>query len=225
MKESPLKLVAELLEDTQYLDPQASLAWIAKSFPGKTVFSSSLGLEDQLITHLIWENDIPVDIFTLDTGRLFPETYSLMERLYGRYGKRIRVCFPNAGKVQQLVNEKGPNCFYESVENRKACCGIRKVDPLGIALEGMDCWITGIRASQSGLRAATPGVEWDGTHGVVKFHPLLHWSLERVMAFITDHQIPYNPLHDRGFVSIGCAPCTRALKPGEDERAGRWWWE
>ncbi len=225
MEDNSQKRLAELVQQTRSLDPREALSWLATRFPGKTVFSSSLGMEDQAITHLIWENDIPVDIFTLDTGRLFQETYSLMERMFDRYGKRIRVCFPDAGQVQELVNEKGPDCFYESVENRKACCGIRKVAPLGLALKGMDCWVTGIRAGQSGLRSATPRVEWDSARGLVKFHPLLNWSLEEVRAYLSENQIPYNPLHDRGFVSIGCAPCTRALKPGEDERAGRWWWE
>jgi phosphoadenosine phosphosulfate reductase len=222
---------AEQMEQLQqsFVDPhdaEAILQALPAWFPEQTLcFSSSLGWEDQVITDMIWKNHLPIEIFTLDTGRLFPETYSLMERLFEHYGKRIKVYFPDATDVEKLVNERGPNCFYESVENRKLCCYIRKVKPLSRALQGMQCWITGIRAEQSPERSHLPQVEWDETHQVIKVHPLLHWTLDEVKAYIRKHHVPYNPLHDKGFVSIGCAPCTRAIRPGEDFRAGRWWWE
>ncbi|HVB02415.1 MAG TPA: phosphoadenylyl-sulfate reductase [Chitinophagaceae bacterium] len=219
------QLIAEILDQTQNQDISATLQWLALRFAGKTVFSSSLGLEDQVISHLIYDNELPIDQFTLDTGRLFSETYALMERMQAKYGRRIKVYFPQHDAVEQLVNEKGPNSFYSSVENRKACCHIRKVEPLDRALEGKACWITGIRADQSAGRSNLSMVEWDDAHGLVKVHPLLYWTLDEVKDFIAIHQVSYNPLHDRGFGSIGCAPCTRAIRPGEDIRAGRWWWE
>ncbi|MCL6524781.1 MAG: phosphoadenylyl-sulfate reductase [Thermoflavifilum sp.] len=213
-----------MISDTH--DAEEILQAVVSFFPNNTIcFSSSLGWEDQVITDMIWKNDLPIEIFTLDTGRLFPETYSLMEQLYEHYKKRIRVYFPDAADVEQLVNEKGPNCFYASIENRKYCCYVRKVKPLTRALQGMRCWITGIRAEQSPDRSHLPQVEWDEAHRVIKVHPLLHWTLDEVKTYVRQHHVPYNPLHDKGFVSIGCAPCTRAIRPGEDYRAGRWWWE
>lgn len=225
MEQTVEKLVTEILQHTDHQDAAYSLRWLAGRLAGKIVFSSSLGWEDQVITHLIYDQQLPIEIFTLDTGRLFPETYSLMERMHEKYGKRIKAYFPQQADLEKLVTEKGPNSFYDSVENRKSCCHIRKVEPLDRALAGMDCWITGIRAQQSPERSGLPIVEWDEAHRLVKFHPLLHWTLDEVKTFIARHQVPYNSLHDRGFVSIGCAPCTRAIRAGEDFRAGRWWWE
>jgi phosphoadenosine phosphosulfate reductase len=205
--------------------PEEALAALAEAFPGQVVFSTSLGYEDQVISHLIFSNHLPVNVFTLDTGRLFNETYSVLSSTFDRYKVPINVMYPQTEAVEKLLTEKGPFSFYESMDNRKECCHIRKVEPLKRALKGNKIWITGIRADQSGNRQDMPSVEWDEANQIVKFHPILNWTLEEVKAYIRQHNIPYNPLHDKGFVSIGCAPCTRAIKEGEDFRAGRWWWE
>ncbi len=202
-----------------------SLAYLAEHFPGKVVFSTSFGIEDQVITHFIFENELPIQVFTLDTGRLFPETYATWSRTVERYGRPIEAYYPDAQALQAFVSAKGPNSFYESVDNRKSCCHIRKVEPLNRALAGQSVWITGIRAEQSPNRLDMSDIEWDAAHELIKFHPIFDWTYEEVQAFVNKNGIPYNPLHDKGFVSIGCAPCTRAIRPGEDFRAGRWWWE
>jgi phosphoadenosine phosphosulfate reductase len=189
------------------------------------VFSTSLGYEDQVITHMIFSENLPVSVFTLDTGRLFPETYSVLNSILDRYKKQIQVFYPSTNSLEEMVTKKGPFSFYESTDNRKECCFIRKVEPLKRALKGHTIWITGIRADQSGNRNDMPMVEWDEANQIIKIHPLLNWSLQEVKDYIFKHNIPYNPLHDKGFVSIGCQPCTRAIKDGEDFRAGRWWWE
>ncbi|MFI5163974.1 MAG: phosphoadenylyl-sulfate reductase [Bacteroidia bacterium] len=204
---------------------EESLALLSKNFTGKIVFSTSFGLEDQLITHFIFSRDLPIKIFTLDTGRLFPETYAVWNRTREIYGKDIEVFSPNEQAVQKMVSQKGPNSFYESVENRLECCHIRKVEPLQRALKGNEIWITGIRKDQSQNRQQLNSLEWDEKHQLVKFHPLFDWSLEQVKKYITEKNIPYNSLHDKGFPSIGCQPCTRAVKEGDDIRSGRWWWE
>ena len=201
------------------------LQWVGANVGTAAVFSTSFGIEDQAITHLIGTQQLPVSLFTLDTGRLFAETYSVWSRTLEKYPVRIDTYYPDAQALQQFITAKGPNSFYESVENRKDCCYLRKVEPLKRALAGKKVWITGIRAEQSPERQFDSNVEWDEGNGIVKYHPLLYWSFEDVKAFINAENIPYNPLHDKGFVSIGCAPCTRAIKPGEDFRAGRWWWE
>lgn len=205
--------------------PEEALAALAEAFPGELVFSTSLGYEDQVISHFIFTNHLPVQVFTLDTGRLFNETYSVLSSTLDRYKMPVKVMYPQTAAVEQLVTKKGPFSFYESPDNRKECCYIRKVEPLKRALKGNKVWITGIRADQSENRQDMPSVEWDEANQIVKFHPILNWSLEEVKAYIRKHNIPYNPLHDKGFVSIGCAPCTRAIREGEDFRAGRWWWE
>jgi phosphoadenosine phosphosulfate reductase len=202
-----------------------ALRALAEAFPGKVIFSSSLGYEDQVITHLIYSNRIPVKIFTLETGRLFKETSDLITETNLFYKKEIEIFYPGKKAVEELINEKGLHSFYDSVENRKECCHIRKVEPLKRALAGNEIWITGIRAEQSGGRKEMPMIEWDETNQIIKFHPVLNWSFEEVKNFINLHKIPYNSLHNKGYVSIGCEPCTRAIKPGEDFRAGRWWWE
>jgi phosphoadenosine phosphosulfate reductase len=206
-------------------DPVETLAALAAAYPGEVTFSTSFSWEDQLITHLIFSNNLDIKVFTLDTGRMFPETYSTWSATLEKYGKKITAYYPDAQALQKFVAEKGPNSFYESVENRKSCCYIRKVEPLQRAIEGNKVWVTGIRAEHSPNRTDMTQLEWDGTNNITKYHPLLNWSTEEVKAFIRENQIPYNPLHDKGFVSIGCAPCTRAIRPGEDFRAGRWWWE
>ncbi|MCF2487152.1 phosphoadenylyl-sulfate reductase [Dyadobacter sp. CY347] len=202
-----------------------SLAILADLFPGEVVFSTSLGYEDQVITDFILKNNLNVTIFTLDTGRLFSETYMTLQKTNNRYDTKIKVYYPQTDSVETLVSTKGPLSFYDSVENRKECCFIRKVEPLNRALKGAKIWVTGIRAEQSGNRHDMPQLEWDVAHQLVKFHPILHWSFEDVKTFVKSNGLPYNPLHDKGFVSIGCAPCTRAIQEGEDFRAGRWWWE
>jgi phosphoadenosine phosphosulfate reductase len=202
-----------------------SLEKIAGTYPGKTIFTTSFGLEDQVISHIIFTNNLPVKVATLDTGRLFNETYEVYSDTLIKYRKKIDVYFPDTREVEALVREKGPFSFYESVENRKECCRIRKISPLNRALAGVECWISGIRADQSENRQNMDHIDYDPERNIVKFYPLFNWSFDDVARFAKEHNIPYNKLHDRGFVSIGCQPCTRAIRPGEDFRAGRWWWE
>ncbi|MHA7102827.1 phosphoadenylyl-sulfate reductase [Roseivirga pacifica] len=203
----------------------ASLALVAEEFPGTVRFSSAFGQEDQVITDAIFKNDIAIEVFTLDTGRLFKETYDLIDRTRSRYKKPIKVYFPKAETVQELVTNKGMHSFYESVDNRKECCFVRKVEPLKRALKGAEVWVTGLRASQSDNRQGFNMFEWDEGNQVIKFNPLLHWSYDEMIDYLKEFSVPYNTLHDKGFISIGCAPCTRAIAPGEHPRAGRWWWE
>jgi phosphoadenosine phosphosulfate reductase len=215
----------EIKEIIKGLTPEEVFAVLAKNYQGEIVFSTSFGWEDQVISHMIFTKDLPVKVFTLETGRLFPETYYVWNRTLETYQKPIHTYFPDAALLQEFVSAKGPNSFYESVENRKSCCGIRKVEPLNRALKGQKIWITGIRADQSANREDMDWVEWDEAHQLVKVHPIFHWTLEDVKKYVAVNNIPYNPLHDKGFPSIGCAPCTRAVREGEDFRAGRWWWE
>jgi phosphoadenosine phosphosulfate reductase len=201
------------------------LRWLADNHKEKIVLSTSFGIEDQVITDMILRNQIPISIFTLDTGRLFAETYSTWSRTVEKYSATISAFFPDHELLEEFLTTRGPNSFYESVENRKSCCYIRKVEPLKRALKGKSVWITGLRAEHSPERKSLSNLEWDETNQVIKYHPLLNWTTEEVRHYINEHDVPYNILHDKGFVSIGCAPCTRAIKPGEDFRAGRWWWE
>lgn len=201
------------------------VALAADEFKERIALASSLGAEDQALTHLIAQTDPSVRIFTLDTGRMFPESYELLERTNLHYNIAIEVFFPDHKKVEKMVNEKGINLFYESVENRRLCCGIRKVEPLGRAFGGLDAWICGLRREQSVTRSNVQVFEWDEGNGLVKINPLVDWTEKRLWDFIEENDIPYHELHDKGFPSIGCQPCTRAVKPGEDVRAGRWWWE
>lgn len=207
------------------LSPESVLETVISMFADKVVFSTSFGWEDQAISHMIFSKNLPIKVFTLDTGRMFPETYYVWNRTLETYAKPIATYFADKDAVQNLLFLKGPSSFYESVENRKECCYIRKVEPLNRALLGQKVWITGIRADQSANRENMDWVEWDEAHQVVKIHPLFYWSLDEVKSYIKEHNIPYNPLHDKGFPSIGCQPCTRAVREGEDFRAGRWWWE
>ena len=206
-------------------DGLKQVARYAQDRPGQVRFSSAFGEEDQVITHLIANNSLPITIFTLDTGRLFQETYELMDRTRARYKIEIEAYFPDYGDVENLVRKKGFNSFYESVENRNECCFIRKVKPLRRALQGASIWITGLRAGQSANRQTFAPVEWDNDLKLVKYNPILNWSYDEMQSFINANKIPVNSLHKQGFASIGCAPCTRAIQPGEDIRAGRWWWE
>jgi len=212
----------ELIADQSEVE---ALRLLAELFPSQVAFSSSLGYEDQVITDLILKNELPIRIFTLDTGRLFEESYKTLQRTNRRYDTKLEVVFPRHEAVETLLSQKGPYSFYDSVDNRKECCFIRKVEPLNRALEGVKIWVTGIRAEQSGNRQEMQPIERDEAHDLFKFHPLLTWNFDKVQEYVKTHDVPYNLLHDKGFVSIGCAPCTRAIQPGEDFRAGRWWWE
>jgi len=215
----------EQIQEIENASTADALKLVAAQFPEETVFSTSLGQEDQVLTEMIASAKLPVRIFTLDTGRLFYEHYDLLEKTNARYKINIDVYFPEAPDVEAYVKSKGVNGFYESVENRKECCFIRKVKPLNRALTGAKVWITGLRSEQSDNRKDMKMIEWDEDRGLYKFNPLIRWSYDEMMDYIRQKNVPYNPLHDKGFISIGCAPCTRAIEPGEDPRAGRWWWE
>lgn len=218
-------LSQELIQEIERSSLPEAVSLVADLFPGKVVFSSSLGQEDQVLTDIIFKNNLPVKIFTIDTGRLFNETYELLDKTTARYKKQVQVYFPEAADVETFVATKGINSFYESVDNRKECCFIRKVKPLNRALAGAQVWITGLRAEQSENRKDMPIIEWDENRQLYKFNPLINWTYNEVLDYIKEFNVPYNTLHDKGFISIGCAPCTRAIEPGEDARAGRWWWE
>lgn len=201
------------------------LEFAVQSSNKKCVFSTSLAWEDQVITHVIFKYDLNINVFTLDTGRLFPETYSTLQATLRKYKKNIDVFFPKHDLIEELVSTKGPFSFYESVENRKECCFIRKVEPLNRALDGADVWITGLRSEQSENRSKLDLIENDTERNLSKIQPLYDWTLEEVKSFISLNSIPKNVLQDKGFPSIGCQPCTRAITENEPIRAGRWWWE
>jgi phosphoadenosine phosphosulfate reductase len=215
----------KLSQEIEHLNPVEGLGLLAGLFPAKVVFSTSLGQEDQVITEMISKNNLQIQIFSLDTGRLFPETLELLERTENKYKTRIKVYYPETESVENLVATQGINGFYHAVENRKNCCYVRKVEPLKRALAGNSVWVTGLRADQSPNRSEMRKIEWDEGNQIIKFNPLMDWNFEQLISYIDQNQIPCNPLHNRGFISIGCAPCTRAIQPGEDPRAGRWWWE
>jgi len=204
---------------------EESLQALISLFPGKIIFSTSFGFEDQVLTHFIFKNELPIEVITIDTGRIFHETYMVFNETIKKYQKKIKVYFPDREAIEKMVTEKGPFSFYYSKENRLECCRLRKVVPLNRALAGKKCWISGIRADQSDNRGRMNIVEYDEGRKMFKVHPLFYWSFDDVTEFIKKNNIPYNFLHNKGFVSIGCEPCTRAVKPGEDFRAGRWWWE
>lgn len=219
------ELLNELTNELEGKSIEEQLSFLSNRFPGNVVFSSSLGQEDQVITEIIATNKIAVNIFTIDTGRLFPELYELTDKTRNRYKIKMDVFFPNNEDVENLVNEKGFTSFYESVENRVECCNIRKVKPLNRALQGAKVWITGLRGEQSLNRSSMQLLEWEEGRQLYKFNPLINWSYNDVLAYIEKNDVPYNPLHNKGFISIGCSPCTRAIEKGEDPRSGRWWWE
>lgn len=206
--------------------PEAVLDWAVSEFGQSLTQANSLGMEDMVLTHMLVARNPRQRVFVLDTGRLNQETYDVIGEARARYGMEFEVYFPDADRVETLVRTKGPNSFYESLENRKECCQIRKVEPLRRALSDVAAWVTGLRRAQSQDRADTPLFELDAAHGgILKLNPLVQWSESQVRQYIKDNRVPYNVLHDRGFPSIGCAPCTRAIAEGEDARAGRWWWE
>jgi len=192
---------------------------------GRLVYSNSLGAEAMVLTDLIWSHLPEIDVFTIDTGRLHEETHQLLATLERRYQRRIRVVHPDAQALERLLSDQGTNGFYGSLEARLTCCSVRKVEPFKRAIAGFPAWVTGVRREQSAGRATVQSEEWDAEYGLYKISPLLEWSEAQVWQYIRSRQLPYNALHDRQFPSIGCAPCTRAVAPGEDSRAGRWWWE
>lgn len=194
-------------------------------FPGQLVFASSMGLEDQVLMDMICRHRLDIPVFTLDTGRLFNETYELLAQTEEKYQTKIRVYFPDFHDVQQMTNQEGINLFYGSIEKRKMCCRIRKLEPLKRALGNYQAWICGLRRSQSDYRGNSQAIEWDSAHQMFKINPLINWSEQDVWDYIKANNVPYNKLHDRGYPSIGCACCTRSVEHGESSRSGRWWWE
>lgn len=202
-----------------------ALQFITQEFGDSIVFSTSLGQEDQVITDAIFKNKLPIEVFTLDTGRLFYEHYELLAQNNSKYKIPTKVYFPEFEDVEKYVNEKGINAFFHSVENRKECCFIRKVKPLNRALEGAKVWIAGLRAEQSENREQMAILEWDESRNLYKFNPLIHWTYQDVLDYLDREKVQDLSLHKKGFISIGCAPCTRAISEGENPRTGRWWWE
>ncbi len=217
--------IAQWNEELKGKNAIGVLAYFLLHFGDKVVLSTSLGLEDQVLTEMVMRQNHDIEVFTLDTGRLFPETYDLIARTNKQYGIRMKTYFPETEKVEKMVAERGINLFYDSIENRKMCCGVRKVTQLPRAFSGKKAWICGLRKDQSVSRFFNKMVEWDANNDLIKINPLINWTEKEVWKYIKDHNIPYNVLHDRGFPSIGCEPCTRAIEPGEDIRGGRWWWE
>ena len=212
-------------KDLLSASPVRAIEYFNTLFPGQCVFSTSLGVEDQVLTRIIASEFPTIRIVTLDTGRLFEETYELIHITELKYKIKIEVYFPDHTLVENMVNSKGINLFYDSVENRKECCHNRKIEPLTKALKGSKVWITGLRKEQSLARAGVSLVNWDNTHSIIKLNPLIDWSEQEIWSAIHTKKIPYSSLHDKGFPSIGCRPCTRTVLPGEDSRSGRWWWE
>lgn len=206
-------------------EPEEVLSYFLEAYRGHIALASSLSIEDQVLTAMICRIRPETRIFTLDTGRLFPETYSLIERTNMTYGIKIQLFFPDYKQVEKMVAEHGVNLFYENIEKRRLCCHIRKLEPLKRAFDGLKVWICGLRHEQSVTRTDIRMVEWDEPHRLLKLNPLINWTEKQVWDYIHGHGVPYNKLHDQGFPSIGCQPCTRAVKLGEDIRAGRWWWE
>lgn len=219
------KYLNTLKNNIEGLSIESVLEFLYYKFPGEVTFSTSFSYEDQVITDLIFRSKPEIEIFTLDTGRLFPETYDVWQRTNQKYNTGIKAYSPRHRNVEGLLQRKGPYSFYESVENRKECCFIRKVEPLKRAIRGKKVWITGIRAEHSSDRQSLEKLEWDENNNIIKYNPILDWTEEEVTSYIEENNIPFNILHKKGFVSIGCAPCTRAIQPGEHFRAGRWWWE
>lgn len=217
--------VEELNKRFENSKPQEVLKYFLEEFKQEAALSSSFGAEDQVLTDMILKLDKKANIFTLDTGRLHPETYDVMDATNLKYGVKVNVFFPKNEDIQDLYALQGINGHFESIENRKRCCGIRKMEPLKRALNPLKVWITGLRAAQSVTRTEMPVIEYDENFNVIKVNPLINWSEDDVWDYIKQNNVPYNKLHDQGFPSIGCAPCTRPVKAGEDIRSGRWWWE
>lgn len=221
----PDALIAQLNQQFAGGSPEDLLQYFLNHYKGRIALSTSLSIEDQVLTDLIAKIDNSTRIFTLDTGRLFPETYSLIEKTRKKYSIALEVFFPDATEVEKMVKEEGINLFYEGIEQRKRCCNVRKIQPLKRAFQGLDVWICGLRREQSVTRQEMQLVEWDTNNQLIKLNPLIDFTEEQVWDYIRIHAVPYNKLQDQGFPSIGCQPCTRSVQPGEDIRAGRWWWE
>ncbi|MBE0513977.1 phosphoadenylyl-sulfate reductase [Sulfurimonas sp.] len=221
MREKIEKLNAEF----KHLDAKSSLEHFLKVYRGKIALSSSFGAEDQVLSDMILKIDSDARIFTLDTGRLPQQTYDVMDRTNLKYKTKIRAYFPESRDIEKLYYKQGANGFYDSLENRKECCYVRKIAPLKRALNGVEVWITGLRAEQSQTREEMQMLEWDESNGVIKLNPLILWKESDVWSYIRENGVPYNALHDEGYPSIGCEPCTRATDVGADIRSGRWWWE
>jgi len=217
--------IEDIIKNTEGLPISETIGWLTKRYTNKVLFSTSFGKEDQALTHLIFQNNLPVRVFTLDTGRLFQETYETFERTRKKYRRNIEVFFPQHDQIEHLLKIKGPNSFYESIENRKECCAIRKVEPLKRALSDGKIWITGLMADQTEYRKDLPIFEYDNYFKIIKYNPLLQWTRAELELYIEQNKIPVNTLHSKGYPSIGCAPCTRTVAPGDDYRSGRWWWE
>jgi phosphoadenosine phosphosulfate reductase len=220
-----MSLLHQLQQVTAGYSPEELLRHFLETFQGRIVLASSMAAEDQVLTDMVCKIDPAVRIITLDTGRLPQETYEVIEATQKHYDTKIQVLFPDYQQVEKMVDEHGPNLFFNGVQNRKLCCHIRKIEPLKRALEGMDVWICGLRKEQSVTRTDLEPIQWDEQFGLIKLSPLLDWTTEQVWDYIHENKVPYNKLHDKGYTSIGCAPCTRAIQQGEDIRAGRWWWE
>ncbi len=217
--------VNALLNEISGLPEEGLLKKVASLFPGQVALATSLSPEDQIVLHMLVQHEVPMRVFTLDTGRLFHETYELLEKTNLRYRRSVEIFFPDSAEVEEMVNSKGINLFYHSIANRKQCCHIRKIRPLKRALEGMKVWVTGLRREQAQTRQQMARLEWDEANGLLKCNPLIDWTEQQVWDYIRANDVPVNSLHQKGFPSIGCQPCTRAILPGEDVRAGRWWWE
>lgn len=215
-----------LNEEFEHKSPQALLEWALAEYHPNIALSSSFGAEDVVLIDMLWRINPKARVFTLDTLRLHTETYTVIDQIHAKYGIAVEIYYPDLKKLDEMVQREGYNCFYRSVELRKLCCGIRKVEPLEKALSGLYAWTSGLRRDQAATRTTTGKLEIDEVHNnIVKLNPLAGWTSEQVWDYIRQHDVPYNELHDQGYPSIGCAPCTRAVQPGEDPRAGRWWWE
>ena len=218
-------LISEFNKLLKAASPNEILSFFNTRYKYEMAFSTSQSAEDQVLTDMICSADPLINIFTLDTGRLFNETYALMDIREKKYGIKIHLFFPESERVEKMVEEKGINLFYETIENRKLCCHIRKIEPLNRALTGIKVWISGMRKEQSVTRKDLELVEWDESRQLMKLYPLIEWNESQVWKYIKENKIPYNELHDQGYPSIGCKPCTRSVKQGESVRSGRWWWE
>ncbi len=217
--------ITELNKRFEKYSAEDILQYLIDQYPEKIIFTSSMGIEDQVITGMLAGFDKNPDIIMLDTGRLFYEVYDLIEKTENRYNIKIKIFFPDFKEVEEMVNSKGINLFYDNIENRKQCCRIRKTEPLSRAIADYKVWVTGLRTEQSTTRKNLKIVEWDSVNNIIKINPLLNWTNDDIWDYVHEHKVPYNPLHDKGYPSIGCQPCTRSVQPGEEVRAGRWWWE
>ncbi len=217
--------VSKIEEEIKALEIADALRYFTEKFPGGVVFSTSLGQEAQVLADIIFTNRLSIRVFTVDTGRLFTETYQLLQLTQQKYGNKIDIFFPGHEDVEHLVKQYGINCFYNNEEQRRECCKVRKMLPMQRAMDGAKVWISGMRTSQSKHRSSLKKLSWNNTYNVIKFNPLSDWTLEQVNSYLTIHKVPVNTLHEQGYISIGCAPCTKPVEKGEDIRSGRWWWE